>query len=428
MKLEGSLDAFSLPDIFQLLSFTKKTGGLHLAQDGSDGVVFFAGGQVTGASADSSRQPLARRLVGSGTVEDDALEAAVEAASAGDGTGVVRALLDQEAVDAELLRRAATDQSVDAVFDLLRWRTGDFAFVVDETNPDDVGITLAVESVLADSEARRASWETVSQVVPSSRAVLAMPVVLPADPQVSREEWSLLALVDGRRSVTDLVDLTGSGQYAVVSTLAALVQRGLLEVRPAEGEEGAADDHVAVVVRRQALLAPLEGQPFVPVQEPAEATTDQDSSGPATAGQTDHDAAGTDGSTGADAPEHEIAHAADSSDADDADDAGDRELATASTGGGPSMLGGAHVPQDVVPPRPEPFLPKRQADFDEDGAAPKTSPGLRTVPVQAGPSATVGDVVGATVTAPDPAGSVIERDPNVNRSLMLRLIAGVRGL
>ena len=32
------------------------------------------------------------------------------------------------------------------------------------------------------------------------------------------------------------------------------------------------------------------------------------------------------------------------------------------------MLGGAHVPQDVVPPRPEPFLPKRQADFDEDGA------------------------------------------------------------
>ena len=317
MKLEGSLDAFSLPDIFQLLSFTKKTGGLHLAHDGSDGVVFFAGGQVTGASADSSRQPLARRLVGSGTVEDDALVAAVEAASAGEGTGVVRALLDQGAVDAELLRRAATDQSVDAVFDLLRWRNGDFAFVVEETNPDDVGVTLAVESVLADAEARRASWETVSQVVPSPRAVLAMPVVLPVDPQVSREEWSLLALVDGRRTVTDLVDLTGSGQYAVVSTLAALVQRGLLEVRPGEGEDGEADDHVAVVVRRQALLAPLEGQPFVPVQEPVEvtaATTDDtaddtadDAAEPTAAGQTD--AAGSDGSS--DAPEHEIADADD---------------------------------------------------------------------------------------------------------------------
>ncbi len=264
MKLEGSLDAFSLPDMFQLLSFTKKTGGLHLAHDGSDGVVYFTGGQITGASAESSRQPLARRLVGSGTLTDEALTSAVDAATNGEGLGIVRALLEQGAVDADLLRRAATDQSVDAVFDLLRWRDGDFAFVMDEANPDDVGVALAVETVLTDTEARRSTWETVSQVVPSPRAVLVMPVVLPADPQVSREEWSLLALVDGRRSVTELVDLTGSGQYAVVSTLAALVQRGLLEVRDESAE---ADDHVAVVVRRQRLLAPLEDAPFVPVQE-----------------------------------------------------------------------------------------------------------------------------------------------------------------
>jgi hypothetical protein len=108
---------------------------------------------------------------------------------------------------------------------------------------------------------------------------------------------------------------------------------------------------------------------------------------------------------------------------------GERELATASAGSeGPAMLGGAHVPQDVVPPRPEPFLPRRQADFDEQAG----TPAARPVHVQAGPSASMGglgDVVGATATSPDPDSvSVIERDPNVNRSLMLRLIAGVRGL
>ena len=161
MKLEGSLDAFSLPDVFQLLSFTKKSGGLHLAHDGSDGVVFFAGGQISGASADSSRQPLARRLVGSGTLTDEALADAVQVALSGEGVGVVRALLDQGAVDADLLRVAAGDQSVDAVFDLLRWQNGDFAFVMDEANPDDVGVSMAVEAVLSDAEARRASWDSV---------------------------------------------------------------------------------------------------------------------------------------------------------------------------------------------------------------------------------------------------------------------------
>ena len=92
------------------------------------------------------------------------------------------------------------------------------------------------------------------------------------------------------------------------------------------------------------------------------------------------------------------------------------------------MLGGAHVPQDVVPPRPEPFLPRRQADFDEQAGSagrPSGARAGRTVRLEGG----LGDVVGATATSPDPdAVSVIERDPNVNRSLMLRLIAGVRGL
>jgi len=448
MKLEGSLDAFSLPDIFQLLSFTKKSGGLHLAHDRADGVVFFAAGQVTGASADSSRQPLARRIVGSGAVSDEALVAAVEAVAAGEGIGVVRALLDAGAVDADLLRQAAQEQATDAIFDLLRWHDGDFAFVLDEANPDEVGVEMSVETVLADAEARRATWESVSQVVPTPQAVLVMPVVLAGEPAVSREEWSLLALVDGRRTVSELVDLTGSGQYAVVSTLASLVQRGLLEVRE-EDQVGSAEDHVTVVLRRQQLLSPLEA--FTPVVVPAAPADDvrpedpepaperpvtdegDDPHGTAAPEPAPHDEVQADHHAPVPAPEP-----ADDGPADEPElvsasvDAGQPTMESGESGVQPQMLGGAHVPQDVVPPRPEPFLPKRQADFDEAGA-PVSRPASPLVTAgggngNGGVGGGVGDVVGATATAPDPAASVIERDPNVNRSLMLRLIAGVRGL
>jgi hypothetical protein len=265
-----------------------------------------------------------------------------------------------------------------------------------------------------------------------------MPVVLAADPHVTREEWSLLALVDGRRSVADLVDLTGSGQYAVVSTLAALVGRGLLEVRPAPGSQADpdAEDHVAVVVRRQKLLAVLEGEPFVPT--PA-ALLEPDRPGtvvpeavapevPAPAEPAEPATTLASVESNSESESRQIADSAEDEQDGDADDdtLGERELASASTATElVSRLGGAHVPHDVVPPRPEPFLPRRQAEFGE----PTGSPVSRPMSVQAGPSATLGDVVGATATAPDPqAASVIERDPNVNRSLMLRLIAGVRGL
>jgi hypothetical protein len=101
--------------------------------------------------------------------------------------------------------------------------------------------------------------------------------------------------------------------------------------------------------------------------------------------------------------------------------------------GAVASLGGAHVPGDVVPPRPEPFLPRRQADFDDEHrstdavAMAPTVQSPVTIPTQVGSSGGGGDVVGATALAIDP-NSPIERDPSVNRSLMLRLIAGVRGL
>jgi hypothetical protein len=421
MKLEGSLDAFSLPDIFQLLSFTKKSGGLHLASDGCDGVVFFAGGQVTGASADGSRQPLARRLIGAGAVDDYALVAAVRAATDGESVGVVKALLEQGAIDGGLLRQAVTDQSVDAVFDLLRWQQGDFAFVVEEINPDDVGVSITIEAILSDAESRSSNWESVSAIVPSATALLAMPVVLPADPQISREEWSLLAFVDGRRSVADLVDLTGSGHYAVVSTLAGMITRGLLEVR-----EATDTDHVGVVVRRQGLLAALEGSPFQPVRtrapvpvavtEASEPERAPEAGSVHGSGPQTHDASGS--------PQHVDVHPAEVAGDDAPAPDVDPGLVTVATGAGPMTLVGTHVPGDVVPPRSEPFLPKRQADFDESSPSPEPRPmQVRS----SGPGS--GGVIGANAVAIDPeAVAMIERDPNVNRSLMLRLIAGVRGL
>jgi hypothetical protein len=47
------------------------------------------------------------------------------------------------------------------------------------------------------------------------------------------------------------------------------------------------------------------------------------------------------------------------------------------------------------------------------------------MPVRAGTTTTVGALATATVPSPSPH---IERDPSVNKSLLLRLIAGVRGL
>jgi hypothetical protein len=436
VKLEGSLDAFSLPDVFQLLSLTKKSGGLHLTNGQASGVVFFADGAVTGAISDLARQGLARRLVGLGAADDAALRRAVDRATA-EGAGVARALLEAGAIDASHVQRLALEQAVDAVFDLLRWPNGDFAFAIGEDNPDDVGLSVSAEQVVGDATARRESWEALSRLIPSPDVVLTMPVVLPEGAaSIAPDEWALLSLIDGQRSVGVLVEVSGAGQFTVVATLATLLQRGLLVLRDEESP-----DHVDLVRRRQLLLAPLETG-AVPA-EAAQATPGQAAAvvpGSTVPGSTMPGTAGD--PLTAPAP-GVVTHPTPSAPAAAPEPAQPVAPAAAAASTDPGVLPGAHAPDAVVPPRPEPFLPKRDVDHPEPTRAPgfaapgaPTAAGVPATPASA-PAAVAGSTAGGVAstgtagvaTAAAPASeAAIERDPTVNRSLMLRLIAGVRGL
>jgi len=414
VKLEGSLDAFSLQDVFQLLSLTKKSGGLHLANGQAVGVVYFDDGAITGSVSDASQQALARRLIGVGACDDAALRRAVERACV-EPVGVARALVESGGADPEVVREHALEQTVDSVFDLLRWPEGDFSLAVGEPNPDDVGIAVPAEKVVAEANARREAWEAVSRVIPSPDVVLVMPVVITEEPGVGRDEWALLALVDGRRTVGELVEVSGAGTFGVVSKLAQMVQRGLLALADDE-----ATDHVTLVHRRHLLLAPLEPEP---------------APSPAPASQPPSDGA----SAGADS-----AGSAHRSPVPRPDPAPRTEPAAAAATLAIPLVGGAHAPQEVVPARHEPFLPRRPlshpesppaeqpvsipaADSGRPAAVPAMPPpGVRTGVPAGYPTAATG-TMGAPATAPS-TEPTIEPDPSLNRSLLLRLIAGVRGL
>ena len=359
MRLEGTLDAFSLPDIFQLLSYTKKTGTLHLRRDNLHGVVHLRDGAVTGGRGDADCQALGRRMVGAGLVSDKDLADAVELLLDTPGDGLGKTLVAQGAVEEDDAARLAADQATDAVFELLRWDNGEFAFVVDESDPDDVGAAVPVEDVVAEGQRRLAAWADLADRVPSLDAPVSMAVAPEGDTSLSKDEWQLLSLVDGTRSVRDLVLLSGTGEYVVVSALAALAERGLVHV----GDRPDADP----IAQRQQLLAALEGRE--PAAPPAPRIP---------------------------APSTERA--------------------------------------PVIPERPEPFTGERQPDFAEE-PVPVLNRVITSTPAPkpVGASASVGAVEGAVALKPEVAAApghsaLIDRDPSVNKSLLLRLIAGVRGL
>jgi hypothetical protein len=345
-------------------------------------------------------------VVGKGLVSDETLAAAVAMVREDAALGLARALRDSGAAEEGVLHEIAIEQATDAVFDLLRWSSGDFAFQSEEHNPDDLGISLAVEDVIAEGRRRLETWEALSRVVPAPDVVLSLPIAtIAAETVVSAEEWTLLSLVDGHRSVADLVDLTGRGEFAIVSTVVSLVERGLVAVREASATTsrgsprccaGRASWPSSRAGRRGGSRPdqrPPAGWPPSrrPHPQPRSRPTVPERRAPDKPFQAPQRSAIS--TNAAHAPEPRSA----------------------------AVAQGA-VPQ-VVPTRPDSIL-ARKPDFPEGPI-----PGVRQP--SAGVPRTIGATAVAAATQPasvPSAGALIERDPSVNKSLLLRLIAGVRGL
>jgi hypothetical protein len=424
VKLEGSLDAFGLADVLNLLHATRKSGALCLDRGSRSAVVNLVDGDIAGAFSDTTgRLGVLRRLVARGLVTEEAVaDAAVAAADTGDG--LVSTLVASGAADADVVHDITLAHALDVLFELVRWDDGDFSFVAEERPSDDVGVRAAPSDLVESAARRIPAWDNAARQIPGPDRVLR---VLPTESSVEIEPdaWNLLTLVDGRRTVNDLVMLSGLGAFTVVTRLAELVDRGLVVA-------GIPDDPEDPIRARRAVLAMLDAA------EGLEAGGDDGDLEPDVHGEdgsTAHDEArdtdqvaesGSDQGHGDSSTTTVVAHdlpteptgtvvtvpVEASTPVPQSEASSTRETAAPSA----SLLGGAHVPGDVVPPRPEPFLPSRTPDHHDQPA----------------PGSTM-RVIGANAMVAQPVEALDDSEGNdpmapINRSMVLRLIAGVRGL
>ncbi|MDP9021854.1 MAG: DUF4388 domain-containing protein, partial [Actinomycetota bacterium] len=265
--LEGTLDSFSLPDIFQLLALTKKSGRLDLKSDRGQGKVWFRDGQVYYALASGGRLALGKRLAAAGRVTAEQVQQALEQQRELGGPRLGTILVDQGAIDDATLETFVREQIQDAVFDLMRWSDGQFAFESALDLDEPIGLTVTVENLIMEGSRRLEEWDAVRKKIPGLEAVVAMapaPDDAGVEVNLKPEEWRLLTMVDGRRTVGDLVELSGKGEFAVCKLLYGMVGAGVLEVRDVDVQ---GPSSVAAILDEVELIRQLEeGEP---VSEPA---------------------------------------------------------------------------------------------------------------------------------------------------------------
>jgi len=137
MSLVGRLEDLALPDIFQIISLSKKTGTLIVRSRKGTGMVVFKDGQVVQAASDSIRDSLGNMLVSQGMLTEAVLSKALalQKREADKPLGMI--LVELGAVPPQTLESVIRKQIEEIIYDLLAWEEGFFNFELGEVAPKD---------------------------------------------------------------------------------------------------------------------------------------------------------------------------------------------------------------------------------------------------------------------------------------------------
>jgi hypothetical protein len=236
MALRGNLRDFSLPDVFQLVTLSGKSGVLRIRRADAEGSVWFRDGEVFFAQSDWHREALGTRLVAAGKITPSALTKALDLqrAEPTGGRRLGQILVDEGYLTGKVLEAFVQEQIQDTIFDLFRWDEGDFDFETAEAAPEeDIGLSVSIENIVMEGSRRLEEWTRIKKKIPSMGIVFKMataPGEGTFDISLKPVEWHLLLKIDGTRTVAELARELTRTDFEVARIIYGLFSAGLLEV------------------------------------------------------------------------------------------------------------------------------------------------------------------------------------------------------
>ena len=265
MALEGTLRDFSLADIFQLIGLQRKTGVLTLRTKDDTVTVTFLDGKVVGADSLTHRleNRLGTVLMKSGMLTNEQLARALEIQKETlQRLGFI--LTHYGIISADALKQALQLQILQIVYRLFRWKDGDYHFSQETTieyDRDNVA-PITAESILMEGARMIDEWPIIEKRIRSSDMVFRkknmaqdnIVVVTGGDEadevdfddnappvkrrkthsgsdkiRISQEEKQVYELVDGRKTVTEIVEVSRLSDFDTNKALYELLTRDLIE-------------------------------------------------------------------------------------------------------------------------------------------------------------------------------------------------------
>lgn len=234
MVLKGDLETINLPDVLQLLEGARKTGALSIRRHLEEKRLYFKQGTLVFASSTDDREKLGSVLLSLNLVKGDKLEEARRVqGKTGQRLGIV--LLEMGLITRDELVTALKEQVQRIITALFEWWGGQFEFLEgSEPFPDEILVGFKLGGILMEAAKTVDEWSRVYSVMPNVDAVVELEgSKVPEEVTITKEEWTVLSLVDGCRTITEITEVSPFTDIETCKILAGFVERGLAKCRVA---------------------------------------------------------------------------------------------------------------------------------------------------------------------------------------------------
>lgn len=234
IALSGDLSVISIAEVLQLLHMQRQTGALEVTPGaGRKITVYLRSGNIDLATAKGVGREflLGRYLAGKGTLPRARLRQVLRDQRSDRLLGDV--LVDLGLVSAKQRTSALEQQTSEVVYELVRWAKGRFTFVADNTCPPakSAALGLMPSGIIMEGFRRVDEWRLIEKafdfdevLVHDANAIEAMR----HETSLTDPEEAVLKLIDGDRSVREIVEESGGSAFATCKVLYQLVNARLV--------------------------------------------------------------------------------------------------------------------------------------------------------------------------------------------------------
>jgi hypothetical protein len=229
-SLRGSLASFRLADVLTFLASARKSGALTITSGSNEATVYFESGAVIFAGSNQETLRLGAVLLRRKHISSEQRDA-IDSLMKAEGGRFGQLAVNQGLLTDEQLRDFLKVQVSEIIYDCFVWPDGTFAFIDGATVPP-YAVTISVDlaNLIMEGARRIAEWEECERLLPDSNAVFR--VVSNPDAEkitLTLDEWRILFLINGRRSLGDLVSEINAEPLHVYRVVYGLFGNKLIE-------------------------------------------------------------------------------------------------------------------------------------------------------------------------------------------------------